>query len=171
MEQELVDAFPDAKVVLTVREPEKWSKSAQLILRGQDVGESFPERVVLMALRAIKKHKVRIAHCLSCFTMTGPLKLAGDLLIKKPSNNKLTMRGAVEGGEQTSKQFFDAWVEEVKRVVPAERLLIFQVYREHPRTSGDQIDASLPFVLRSRMVGSRCASSSIFPFPASRFPE
>ncbi len=34
---------------------------------------------------------------------------------------------AANGGDETSREFFNAWVKQVKETIPAERLLVFQV--------------------------------------------
>jgi hypothetical protein len=106
--REFMQQYPEAKVVLTVRDADKWYDSAsKTILR---VMPSFFYTVVrffglfsktAQAYPAIHRYAVRIVH-------------------------QGIFNGRTHDREYT-KAVFNAWNEEVKRAVPADRLLVFEV--------------------------------------------
>jgi hypothetical protein len=49
-----------------------------------------------------------------------------DILHACPKGLNHSMWSAAIGGHETSKEFFNGWVEEVKRSIPSDRLLVFQ---------------------------------------------
>lgn len=100
--RELLAAFPEAKVVLTVRDPASWYDSmAQTIVPAMT---QFPSRIVVPHLPFVSGPS----------RVMRPTRLATDLI------DRFSDRAHVE-------RVFSDWNEEVKRVVPADRLLVFQV--------------------------------------------
>jgi hypothetical protein len=106
--REFMQQYPNSKVVLTVRDADKWYESAtNTILR--EIPSFFLALIrffglfskTAQAYPAIHHYAVRIIH-----------------------------RGIFEGrvhDREHTKAIFNAWNEEVTRTVPAERLLVFQV--------------------------------------------
>ena len=114
--RDLARLYPRAKVLLTVRDPVRWYQSVQTTIRQvirimQDSWLGLPVRLLL----SLRRHS-RMAASFTCFAPTylGPAYPRG-------------MFGAVDCGQETAVRFFKEWVEQVKREVPAERLLVFEV--------------------------------------------
>ncbi|TPX36836.1 hypothetical protein SeMB42_g07017 [Synchytrium endobioticum] len=103
--EQLMKAYPDAKVILSVRDPGKWHDSVmQTIWRANEVFKSWESRLFSMPFG------LRIAtspglHDLYDFKGTG-----------KPVSDR----------ENAIKEF-NKWTEHVKKVVPKDRLLVFEV--------------------------------------------
>ena len=112
--KDLARLYPNAKVLLNVRDPVKWFQSVrntilQIVMLTQTSWLGLPFR--LMRLDApISPAKF------TCFAPTylGP---------KYPQG----MFGAVLEGEETAVRFFNDWVDQVKSEIPQERLLVFEV--------------------------------------------
>ena len=108
--RELLAAFPDAKVLLTVRDPESWYESVKNSIHiSNQLSNSFP---LTLYTRFIGKDKI----------MKLITKSAYVPMVKGQS-----MFGAIEAGKEASIQFYKDWVQEVKTSVPTEKLLIFSV--------------------------------------------
>ena len=105
-----MEAYPNAKVILSIRDPESWYNSVKnTIWWGHQLGKSFP---------------MNIFYCLS----------SADSqrwrMIDKLTKNKIGRKGlfdVVSAGEKAAMDFYEEWVEEVKKVVPKEKLLVFHV--------------------------------------------
>ena len=106
--EELMDKYPDAKVILTVRDPEKWYESARsTIFNIQDVASS---PIFSLSARFVP----RMRH------MRRAARMAGDLTRQSVFDGKFEdRRHAIEA--------FVKWNEKVKERVPAERLLVYEV--------------------------------------------
>jgi hypothetical protein len=106
--EELMERYPHAKVILTVRDPERWYESARTTIYGtQRVARSpiFP----LMAL---------------FFPRMRQMKRAGRMI------DAIAWEGMFDGrfeDKEHAIEAFERWNEEVKRRVPAERLLVYEV--------------------------------------------
>ena len=107
--RELSQARPDARVILTVRDPARWAASFAHINR---IGRSLT------------------APPYSCFlTLVG----LGDVVRYLQSNNRDQtglagrLNRAYEGGEGAAVEFYHKHVAEVRAAIPAERLLVFNV--------------------------------------------
>lgn len=100
--RELLAAFPEAKVILTVRDPGSWYESMRQTI--YPATTRFPNRVVAPFLPFIGA-PVRVVR---------GTQLERDLIDRFPDREH-----AIET--------FDEWNEEVKRLVPADRLLVFEV--------------------------------------------
>ncbi|MCB9135838.1 MAG: sulfotransferase family protein [Anaerolineales bacterium] len=106
--REFMAQYPQAKVVLTVRDADKWYDSAaKTIFRGVPV-----PIVALGRLMGLFSKNVRAS------LLTIPF--ANDVV------NYRFFEGRISDREHT-KAIFNAWNEEVKRTVPPERLLVFEV--------------------------------------------
>jgi hypothetical protein len=99
--RELMQAFPDAKVILSVRDPDSWYESMRQTIVPALM--RFPNRLILPLLPRIGgPHRVM-----------SNTHLHRDLLAR------------FDDREHAKKVFVD-WNEEVKRTVPSERLLVFE---------------------------------------------
>lgn len=99
--RELMAAFPDAKVVLSVRDADGWYESmAQTIVPSLT---RFPNRVVVPLLPYL----------------SGPARVMGATRLRRELIDRFSDR------EHAKKVFID-WNEEVKRTVPKDRLLVFE---------------------------------------------
>lgn len=106
---ELAAAYPDARVVLTVRDPEKWWQSTyETIYRAEP---ALPQKLALGA-RAVFSSRIR--RVLRLMSRVGPMLWKGDF-----------------EGRFEDKAFaiskFEAHIERVKASIPPERLLVMQV--------------------------------------------
>ena len=106
--RQLAEEYPDAKVVLTVRDPDAWWKSASsTILKGAPPGLRMTARACGMFsanVRGIPQLLDMLEH-----------DIYGSFL-----------EGRERDGEHMKARFV-AWNEEVKRTIPRERLLVFDV--------------------------------------------
>lgn len=102
--RELMTAFPDAKVVLTVRDPEAWYESMrQTIVPSM---RRFPTRLITPLLPYV----------------------SGPSLVMSPTRLRREIIDRFDDRDHVMDAFV-AWNEEVKRAVPEERLLVFEVKR------------------------------------------
>ncbi|MCY1079359.1 sulfotransferase family protein [Archangium lansingense] len=100
--KELMVAFPDAKVLLSVRDPEKWYESAyNTIYSGL---RAFPFNVIRYAV----PHLRRMARTVDDIIWDG------------------TFKGRF-GDKQFAIEVYNRHIEDVKKHVPAERLLVYEV--------------------------------------------
>lgn len=100
--RELADAFPDAKVVLTVRDPEKWYESMRQTIHPSLT--RFPNRIVAPWLPFV----------------SGPYLTMGETEMKREVIDRFADKAHVLG-------VFAARNDEVRRTIPPERLLEFRV--------------------------------------------
>ena len=108
--RELLAAFPDAKVLLTVRDPESWYESVKNSIHiSNQLSNSFP---LTLYTRYIGKDKI----------MKLITKSAYVPMVKGQS-----MFGAIEAGKEASIQFYKDWIQEVKTSVPNDKLLVFSI--------------------------------------------
>ncbi len=104
----LAQNYPDAKVILTVRDPEKWYESAlSTIYRAGPL----PLQKALLALQLPFSPRLR--------KLIRVFRLAGKVWQKD-------FGGRFEDKAYALKTF-EAHIKEVKRVIPEERLLVYQV--------------------------------------------
>jgi len=114
--KDLMKIYPNAKVLLTVRDPVKWYISVKNTVRQ---GSHFiKESLAGLPLRTIGK-LIGKTMGNALFTCWSPTYLGA----KYPQG----LFGAVDAGEETAVRFFNDWNEEVINNVPADRLLIFEV--------------------------------------------
>ena len=111
--KEILEIYPKAKVLLNVRDPVKWYQSVRdSILDISIAQKSFPCNI--------------FHHLMGTREQT---QLVWDLSDPVPSSSStgLGMFSAVSAGQDTAVQFYKDHVEEVKRHVPADKLLVFEV--------------------------------------------
>ena len=127
-------AYPDAKVVLTVRDPVKWYNSVRNTIYQVWQAARNDTAVILFTKMTGLYGKIDMAANLA----KGDSSLAeGDYLqlSLEISTFKFQIRQpwladlhrAITEGEAESVKFFNEWVAEVKNTVPADRLLVFEV--------------------------------------------
>jgi hypothetical protein len=110
--RELVNTYPKAKVILSVRDPERWvdSMSETLFrfpLRRRTGFERFMYRFYRVVTPAAARVPLMLDRVLS--------KTFGDLHFNKPGDREVAMKAFLKHNE------------DVKAYVPADRLLVFQV--------------------------------------------
>jgi hypothetical protein len=106
--EELVQRYPEAKVILTVRDPDRWYESARhTIFNIQKVAPSPIFSLAALFVPRMRQIK-RVA------------AMASDLVWNR------VFHGGFEDREYAI-EVFDRWDEEVKRRVPPERLLVYEV--------------------------------------------
>merc|ERR1711892_1026077 len=116
--KELMEIFPDAKVLLTVRDPKKWYKSACFIHH------------ILITLSYNKPYSwfVSLAGspqlCEYVQTLSGGIQSGKG---KCPPGINGKMNAALSKGEEEAIEFFKKHVNEVCAHVPAKQLLVFDV--------------------------------------------
>jgi len=106
--KEVMEAYPNAKVILTKRDPSKWYKSYRNTV--------FP---IFMDMMRPGIFQLPIV----LFTKLTGVYANMDWLYP----NVKEMFTAVEKGEEASIQFFNDWVEDVIQTVPKEKLLVYEV--------------------------------------------
>ena len=99
--QELLAAYPDAKVVLTVRSAESWYKSVKNTIHKAAVHSASPEH---------DEQSRKFGVMVNALCMDG--------LLSDPERF---------GDEEAVKKLFDAHTEEVKQHVPADQLLVMEL--------------------------------------------
>ncbi|XP_023345560.1 uncharacterized protein LOC111714641 [Eurytemora carolleeae] len=108
--KEIADAYPNAKVVLSSREPRTWYKSVV-------------ESIWLFNELARKSWTFRIM-----LKMFDPRKGSEDwielMMTHKGYGMKRGMGEAIEGGEETAEKYFLEWEDSVKATIPSDRLLV-----------------------------------------------
>jgi hypothetical protein len=106
--EELMERCPDAKVILTVRNPERWYESVRSTIYNVQNVASSPIFSLAALFVPRMRHMRRIA------------RMASDLAWEDMFDGRFEDRGyAIE--------VFERWNEEVKRRVPDERLLVYEV--------------------------------------------
>jgi Sulfotransferase domain len=105
--EELIERYPDAKVILTVRDPDRWYESARTTIYNIQRVASSP----IFSLAALFVPRMR--------QMRRVALMASDLAWEDMFDGRFEDRGyAIE--------VFNRWNEEVRERVPAERLLVYQ---------------------------------------------
>lgn len=99
--RELMAAFPDAKVILSLRDPDSWYESMRQTI--VPALTRFPLRIVVPLLPYV----------------SGPGRVMGGTRLRRELLDRFDDR-------EHAKKIFIEWNEEVKRTVPAERLLVFE---------------------------------------------
>jgi len=111
--KELMEAFPNSKVLLNVRDPVKWYQSVKnSILRMMTMTQRWP-----------------VTWFSGLIGRRSTFRLIKDLTENVPScsSTGLGLFGAVRAGQDTAVQFYNDHVNEVKSHVPADRLLVWEV--------------------------------------------
>jgi len=108
--KELSELYPEAKVILTVREPEKWYQSTlETIYRGKPQSGKDIAKLIWNYIRSSDARKA------------SPVFM---------HNDKLIWEGFFEGKFEDKKhaiEIYNRHIEEVKKTIPKDRLLVFSV--------------------------------------------
>ena len=124
--KEILAVYPNVKVLLTERDPVKWYESVKgSILRVNTIQISWPQSFLSRVLGLY--HQNRLPYEISCYSKDG---LAPGKTVLKYSIKAWTLAGlyeAVLGGKESAVKFYEDHVREVKRTVPPQQLLVFQV--------------------------------------------
>jgi hypothetical protein len=102
--KELMQTYPDAKVLLTVRDPEKWYESAQNTI--YQVTNRMQTPPIRLLLRLLRPNVRQTAQMINTLIWEG------------------TFNGNFEDKQQAI-EIFNQHIEDVKKYVPPERLLIY----------------------------------------------
>jgi len=113
--EELMEIAPDAKVLLTVRDPQKWVVSVRETVGKIEYDWFFRLCRQITALVVFR------------FRVVGIMldQVWGLLLYDRDPT--LPVHALTVAHDEKMKKIFTGWTEEVKRVVPKERLLVFEV--------------------------------------------
>ncbi len=112
--RELAEHYPDAKVVLTVRDPERWYESADSTVftanRQAFEGRRRPLLRRILSALAVRRHP--------------------ELPLFPTMTRKIVLDGVLEGRSADKARTIDRFerhIEEVKAAIPADRLLVYEV--------------------------------------------
>lgn len=108
--KDLMEAFPDAKVLLTVRDPEAWYVSVRDSIYVNNKLSTSPPLYYVMWLLGYSR-------VLKLIQRSAYVKMTKDQ----------SMFGSVEAGREAAMDFYKEWVADVQAHVPADKLLIFDV--------------------------------------------
>ena len=106
--RELLQQYPDAKIILTVRDPSHWYDSAAKTI----FVKPKPGKVRLLWFLSLFSKRLRYIYRIT--------KNAESFLFGQVWKNKVSDKVAMI-------DFFNTWNEEVKRTVPADKLLVYEV--------------------------------------------
>jgi len=109
--QDIMEAYPDAKVVLSTRDASTWYDSVYNSIWQINVqNKKHPTIPLLLAFLDGRNPTPFVMH-----------KAIGD---RVPSGCDMGFEAAIENGPKTAEKFFKDWEAEVRRVVPEEKLLV-----------------------------------------------
>ena len=106
--EELMERYPDAKVILTVRDPERWYESTRSTIYNVQKTATSP----IFSLAALFVPRMK--------RMRRAALMAADLAWGQMFDGRFEDRAHAIG-------VFERWNEEVKERVPSEKLLVYQV--------------------------------------------
>jgi hypothetical protein len=106
--KELMARYPDAKVILTVRDPDRWYESTRTTIYGMSGASSSP----LFSLAAMFVPRIR--------RIRGAVRMVSKLAWED-------MFGGRFEDKEHAIEVFEGWNGEAKERVPAERLLVYEV--------------------------------------------
>src|SRR5215212_1768323 len=106
--EELMESYPEAKVILTVRDPDRWYESTRTTIFGMSGAAASP----LFSLAALFVPRIRRIR--RAVLMVSKLAWE-DIFGGKFEDKELAI------------EVFEGWNEEAKKRVPAERLLVYEV--------------------------------------------
>eukprot|EP00088_Acartia_fossae_P062795 TRINITY_DN7605_c0_g2_i1.p1 TRINITY_DN7605_c0_g2~~TRINITY_DN7605_c0_g2_i1.p1 ORF type:complete len:298 (+),score=68.23 TRINITY_DN7605_c0_g2_i1:33-896(+) len=111
--KEIFKAYPNAKVILNVRDPKRWHQSVDNSIR----------KFVATAMSWPCTWFLRFTGKYSAVKLTSQL----SDVVPTCSSSGLGMFSAVGEGEEAAVKFFNEHVEEVKSIIPPENLLVWEV--------------------------------------------
>jgi len=105
----LMDAYPNAKVVLSVREPKEWYQSMKNTVYKAtcEIPSTFPHSLVFN------------------LPIWPASQMGRQIRMARAHDEK--MWDSVISGEEASVKFYNEWVDEVKATVPKDKMLVFSV--------------------------------------------
>jgi hypothetical protein len=106
--EELMESYPEAKVILTVRDPDRWYESTRTTIFGMSGAAASP----LFSLAALFVPRIRRIR-------------RAVLMVSKLAWED--MFGGKFEDKELAIEVFEGWNEEAKKRVPAERLLVYEV--------------------------------------------
>jgi len=109
--KEISDAHPEAKVILTTRETDKWCKSIK--------------ETIFLAMRKFNEFPLSWGKYIFGFAQN--IELAQTVCFRVPKNGSMSMLGSVGAGNEKAREFFESWNKSVCEKTPQEKLLTFQV--------------------------------------------
>ena len=114
--KELMEIYPNAKVLLTVRDPEKWFSSMTVLHKifGTLIQQPYSQVLTAMGLGKVDK-----------FTREVLLSTTAPGILGR-------INRAMLAGKEEAVEVFNSHVAEVRRHVPPERLLVFDVKEGWP---------------------------------------
>ncbi|GAA4432433.1 sulfotransferase family protein [Georgenia halophila] len=112
--REIVDAYPDARVLLTVRDPDRWYDSMSATILAQAYGDSAMDRAVMSLLRVLRPSQSRLVEELR--PMLDDFFHGADAAAR----GRMPTRAEAVAA-------YERHVREVQAHVPADRLLTFDV--------------------------------------------
>lgn len=111
--RDLMEAFPNAKVVLTVRRPETWYKSvSSTIYKGTQMQKNDFAVNLFCRLQRGGAKRMEMLDAIAFRPLAGMDKGFFEVM---------------DEGPEASEEYYKKWVETVKAVVPNDRLLVFDV--------------------------------------------
>ena len=108
--RELIANYPDAKVILTVRDADKWYDSASKTI-----------------LKGIPPFAIALGKLFGVFSKSLRVLPAQNRWIKRILYNKEGLFQGKKEDREFMKSLFKQWNDEVKKTVPEEKLLVFEV--------------------------------------------
>ena len=137
--RELMEAYPNAKVLLSVRDPQKWYTSVKnTIYQFYLMGNVFPYNIFFRLMDGKLSTMVANVCCLPTNGLPG--KEVKNSRSRQLIQNHIKIRGSqkslisisgmynsISKGEEASINHFNQWVQEVKNTVPSDKLLVFEV--------------------------------------------
>jgi hypothetical protein len=106
--EELMQRYPDVQVILTVRDPERWYESVRSTIYNVQNVASSP----VLSLAGFFVPRVKQLRCV--------VRMASKLVWEGVFGGRFEDQGYAIG-------VFERWNDEVKKRVPAERLLVYEV--------------------------------------------
>lgn len=125
--KELMEVFPNAKVILSVRDPKSWYKSVkETIFKGHNDFVGFPLNF-WGYLNGMSKNFLMVEKLTKSGQNRFNLGKSSRVKFLTLNLSFLGVFDVIREGEESSVNFFNHWVAEVKNHVPSEKLLIFDV--------------------------------------------
>jgi len=115
-----MEMYPEAKVVLTVRDPEKWYTSAHLLY------DQFNSLVAQLP-HSLFLRLVGLGNVAAYLRQEGSGTREGSSPETAVGTLNHRMNQALRGGKQQGREFFLSHTEEVRALVPPKQLLVFDV--------------------------------------------
>jgi len=117
--KDLVRIYPNAKVLLNVRDPVRWYQSVKNTIYQMCSTMTTPPYSTTIWMMSKLAGKTYVADSMKSTTFRICTAPVGS---KYPRG----MFGVIEDGEETAAEFFNDWKAEVIKEVPADRLLVFE---------------------------------------------